>query len=265
MKKGISWFTFPNNLTTEERFRLAKKAGFDGIEILPVKSKKEASEIKKLAYVEDIKIPSIIETVNWEYPLSSNNQNIREKSSIALKDDIFYASIIGADTVLCVPGVVTENTTYYEAYQRSLKEIDLLAEYAEEYKVNLAIENVWNKFLLSPIEFAKFIDEINNPYVKAYFDCGNICLYGYPQDWIKYLGRKRIAKIHVKGFLDYPNEIGFPKTLISDVPWPKIMQALRKIEYNDYLTVEIKSNKDTCIDDIYRYSKELSDIINEKF
>ena len=146
-------------------------------------------------------------------------------------------------------------------YDTALEEIKKLAVTAERVKVTLAIENVWYMFLLSPLEFVRFLDEVGSPYVKAYFDCGNSCLYGYPQDWIRTMGREKIAKIHVKGFLDYPHIIGFPKTLISDVPWKHIMDAIHDIGYDDYLIVEIKAEGGEAAEKVFHYSDELSRII----
>jgi hexulose-6-phosphate isomerase len=150
--------------------------------------------------------------------------------------------------------------TYEQAYERSQREIRELAKVAEEYRVVLALENVWNKFLLSPIEFVRYIDEIGSPFVKAYFDCGNICLYGFPQQWIRTIGSGRMDKIHVKGFTNYPH-VGFPQTLLSDVPWAACREAWLEIGYDDYLTVEIGARKDDPVQSVRDYGAELSRII----
>jgi hexulose-6-phosphate isomerase len=261
MKKGISWFSLPTDYSIEQKFELVKKAGFDGVEPRTVRSETELFALKEAADKYGIEIPSLIETIHWQVPLSSPNLADRKSTREIFEANLEHAAKIGANTVLCVPGVMNQNTSYREVYDLALSEIKLLARCAERSKVNLAIENVWNKFLLSPLEFNGFLDEVNSPYVKAYFDCGNICLYGYPQDWIRSLGRARIAKVHVKGFLDYPHTIGFPKSLISDVPWKPVVEALREIEYNDYLTVEIKASGTQDAEKVFQYATELDQII----
>ena len=265
MKKGISWQTLPTGFSKEDKFQLAVDAGYDGVEIASSDNDSEVLDTKEIAEGLNIEIPSIISMNNWKFPLSNNDKEIRKKSRDLIIRDLYHASIIGAKTVLCVPGVVDKQTSYEDAYNNSLLEIKYIAEFANKYSVNLGIENVWNKFLLSPIEFIDFIDKVDSPFVKAYFDIGNICLYGFPQHWITALSIKRIAGVHVKGFLDYPNDIGFPKTLISDVPWAETMAALKLIRYDEYLTVEIKNSKleSETIDNIYKYSSELTTIIKE--
>lgn len=265
MKKGISWYSLPNEYSIEQSFELVRSAGFDGVEIHAVRTAKELLELKIQADKAGLEIPSFIETAYWKAPLSSDNVAIRTSTHQLVKKNLQYAAKIGANAVLCIPGIMHPETSYPDVYTTALREVKLLAEVAEQVKVVLAIENVWNRFLLSPLEFIGFLDEVNSPYVKAYFDCGNICLYGYPQDWIRVLGPNRIAKVHVKGFLDYPNTIGFPKTLISDVPWKAVMKALADIGYDDYLTVEIKAEGHEAAEKVYQYASELSQIIAGDF
>ena len=264
MKKGISWFSLPADLSTDEKIELVRRAGYDGVELRTVRTEKELFELKEKADKAGLETPSLIETVHWKAPLSSCNVEERTSTRKLFELNLEHAARIGSDTVLCVPGVMTSDASYLEVYDTALKEIKTLAKVAERVKVTLAIENVWNKFLLSPVEFVRFLDEVNSPYVKAYFDCGNICLYGFPQDWIRTLGKSRIAKIHVKGFLDYPHAIGFPKSLISDVPWKLIMQALQEIGYDDYLIVEIKAEGSGAAEKVFQYAEELRQIIEGK-
>jgi hexulose-6-phosphate isomerase len=263
MKKGISWFTLPGQLSSKEKLELVKDAGFEGIEIIPFRGNEdEAFKIKEIADKMDLTITSIIDIDQWKYQFSNPDVDVREIAFNNFVHDLKLASQLNVDTVLCIPAVVNKTVTYEEAYARSLDGIKRLVEFAEKYIIVIAIENVWNKFLLSPIEFVNYIDSFNSIYVKAYFDCGNICLYGFPQHWIKSLGPNRLAKIHVKGFDDYPKNIGFPKSLISDVPWTEFMNSLKEINYSDFLIVEIKGEGKDSIEKVYQYSKELDIIIN---
>src|SRR6266540_1495139 len=109
------------------------------------------------------------------------------------------ATLWGSDTVLLVPAVVNAQTSYRDAWTRSQAQIRKLIPLAAELKVVIAIEEVWNKFLLSPLEMVQYIGEFHSPWVQAWFDVGNVVLYGYPQDWIRTLG-KRIVKVHLKDF-----------------------------------------------------------------
>ena len=259
MKKGICLGCLPGNLTEENRFKLAKDAGFDGVELHGADDDDTVKRQKDLADKAGVEIPSIMGHLHWQFPLSSPDPEVRKKCFDGFATSLRHAAMVGADTVLCVPAVVSPDVTYEEAYERSQAEIRELAKVAEEHRVALAIENVWNKFLLSPLEFARYIDEVGSPFVKAYFDCGNICLYGYPQQWIRTLGG-RLAKMHVKGFSGYPN-VGFPQTLKSDVPWAACREAWQALGYDDYLIVEIGARPDDPEQSIREYSQELDAII----
>lgn len=257
--------TLPFKLKDEEKIKLARDAGFDGIEIISYRNKDDFFRIKDITQKIGIEITSILDLDYGKYPLSSSNLEIRNIALNNYINDLKFASLINVNTVLCVPAIVDENNTYESAYSISFDQMKILAEYAEKYKTTIAIENVWNKFLLSPIEFVDYIDKINSDFVKAYFDCGNICLYGYPHHWIKSLGKRRISKIHVKGFNNYPKTIGFPKTLSSDVPWNECIEALNSIEYQDYLIVEIKDDGIDSVKRVYQYSEELTLILQNKY
>jgi len=156
------------------------------------------------------------------------------------------ASWLGCDTILVVPGAVSVSfapdlgvVSYDVAYSRALLSLKELAPFAESLKVSIGVENVWNNFLLSPLEMRDFIDEVGNPYVGSYFDVGNVLYSGYPEQWIKILG-KRIKKVHFK---DYKKAVGtldgFVDLLAGDVNYPAVVGALNKIGYNDYVTAEM--------------------------
>jgi hexulose-6-phosphate isomerase len=144
---------------------------------------------------------------------------------------------LGAKTLLLVPAVVNERVTYEEAMQRSKAEIASLIPVAEFCGVTIAVENVWNKFLLSPLEFCDYVDAFPSEHFKAYFDVGNIMLYGYPHHWIRTLGPSRLDKVHLKDFQVGPKK--FVNLLEGDVPWKEVRRALEDIGYDDYLTVEV--------------------------
>ena len=199
IKKAVQIYMLPKELSYADRFKLAGDVGFEGVEGQTMEDPKVAEEIKKAS--EDAKVPihSVMNMAHWENPLSSSDPAVVKKSLDGMKTSLHNAKLWGAETVLLVPAVVNPDTSYQDAWTRSQKNIRTLIPLAEELKVIICIEEVWNKFLLSPLEMAKYVDEFKSPWIKQYFDVGNVVLYGYPQDWIHTLG-KRFAKVHLKDF-----------------------------------------------------------------
>lgn len=235
MKKAMCYGFCPK-LSHRERLELAKDAGLDGIEIFQYETQAETEEVAGLAGEVSLGIASVMCGTHWQFPLSSTDEEVREKGVAGVKACLQIARWAGTDTVLVVPGLVTEDVSYAAAYELSRKSIREILPAAEKLGVRIALENVWNKFLLSPIEFRDYIDSFNHPLVKAYFDVGNILLYGYPHQWIDILG-ERIVKVHIKDFDS--NTRQFVGLLQGSVDYPRVINALRGIGYNDYLTAEL--------------------------
>lgn len=235
MKKGICHGSIPGNTLTE-KFALAKEAGFDGVEISTIHDAAQAEKCKQEAEDAGIEIISIMDSLHWRCPLSSNDEETRTKGVDNIRASIRTAQIVGAGAVLVVPGVVNEETTYEDAMQNSARSIRELVPDAEQAGVTLCIENVWNKFLLSPLEMKDFIESIGSDNVQAYFDVGNIVLYGYPDHWIQTLG-SLIKRVHVKGF--NANKRDFCWLLEGTIDWAAVMTALRGVGYDGYVTAEL--------------------------
>lgn len=240
IKKGIMWGSIGFGKTIMEKFQAAKAAGFDGVEPM---SHLDRNEVLKARDATGIPIPSVCGAQHWKSPLSHPDPKVREEGVAALKLSLEDARAYGADTVLLVPGRVTDTIAYDEVWNRSILEIVKVVPLAEKLQVNIAIENVWNNFLLSPLEAVRYLEQFRSPMVKFYFDCGNILAYGWPEQWIRILG-KNIAKVHIK---EYSRKIadaqgksaGFKvKLLEGDVNWPEVMQALDNIAYRDWATIE---------------------------
>jgi hexulose-6-phosphate isomerase len=155
-----------------------------------------------------------------------------------MRTSLRNAKLWGADTVLLVPAVVNAQTSYAQAWERSQRQIRRLIPMAAELKVAIGIEEVWNKFLLSPLEMARYVDEFESPWVRAYFDVGNVGIWGYPQDWIRTLG-KRIAKLHIKDFAFRKRQAEFTALLEGDVDWTAVHAALDDVGYQGTATVEL--------------------------
>jgi L-ribulose-5-phosphate 3-epimerase len=249
MKKGVNAWCFPSHLRAAELLKRAKALGFSGIElnlsdrsdaILHLGSnKEEINRIAMLAKQNDLELIGISTDLLWKYPLTDNSEEIRNKGIQIVEKMIQIARMLGTSTVLVVPGIVTPEVSYDTAYSRALAAIKKLSKTAEEYKVQIAIENVWNKFLLSPLEMAGFIDQVNSPWVGAYLDIGNVVQFGYPEQWIRILS-SRIFMIHVKDFKESVGNIhGFVPLLSGDISWDRVIEALKEINYKGYIIPEI--------------------------
>jgi len=254
MKKGISRWAFPSDWATKQCLRLAKRAGFEGIE-LTIEEKGEltadtdqrsATALRLLAENEGIEISSLATGLFWKYPLTSSNPELAKKGQEIGEKMLEIASWLGTDAVLIVPGIVeatfipeAEVLPYETCYGRALAKIRGLCERAHKQKVKIGIENVWNNFLLSPLEMKRFLEDIGSPSVGCYFDVGNCLTIGQPQDWIRTLAGK-IVRVHLKDFRRSVGTIdGFVDLLEGDVNWPEVMAALRDIRYEGYLVAEM--------------------------
>jgi len=246
LKKGIMWGSIGVGKTIMEKFKFARDAGFDGVEVM---SHLNRAEVLKATEVTGLPVLSVCGELHWKYLLSDPDPEIREQGLTALKLTLQDASAYGTDAVLLVPGRVTESMTYDECWLRSTEEIKKALPLAEKLQVRIGIENVWNNFLLSPMEAATYVDQFKSPSVGFYFDCGNILNYGWPEQWIKILSN-RITRVHIKEFSrkiadEQGKRAGFGvKLLEGDVNWTAVMKALDDIGYHGWTTIE-QSGGDT--------------------
>src|SRR5260221_9312126 len=238
LKKGVSLGMVSGNQSILEKFQLLKQRGFDGIE-LSSPNGPDKSEILKARDATGIVIGNIIDSVHWGQPLSDPTPEVRAKGLAALQQSLRDAKELGCPAVLLVPAVVNKNVSYADAYARSQVEIRKAVPLAAELGVKIAIENVWNQFLLSPLEAARYVDEFNSPAVGWHFDIGNVINYGWPEQWIRILG-KRIQKLHIKEYSCKKRDAeglwkGFQvEYLEGDNDWPAIMKALDEIGYDGW-------------------------------
>lgn len=258
MKKGICIGSLPG-MNFEERFEVAKEAGFEGIEIGPLKNTSTCVNFKNYADELGLELHSVMNGAHWGSPLSDPDPEVRATSIEGLEKSIVTAGTVGADTVLLVPAVVKKDVPYNVAYDLSKIEIKKTLEMAKEKDVIICMENVWNKFLLSPLEFARYVDEFYSEQVQAYFDVGNIIVYGWPEHWIRILG-KRIKKVHIKGFNADERRFTY---LIEDctIDWNAVMQAFSDVGYDGYLTAELPVNKDDPKGTVHQISEDMDKII----
>lgn len=254
MKKGINIWSFPAGMSIEESIELAKDAGFDGIELSlnetgPLSLESTTDEVRAIRQFADntgIELSSLASGLYWDYPPTSENEQVSAKAFDVARKQLEHAAALGVDSVLIVPGAVGVDfipnapvVPYDRAYDNALAFFTKLAKEAEAVKVAVGIENVWNKFLLSPLEMRGFIDAVGSEYVGSYFDVGNVVYSGYPEHWISILN-KRIKKVHFKDYRRQAGGLhGFVDLLAGDVDYPVVIQALEAIGYNDYVTAEM--------------------------
>ena len=233
LKKGIIISMLPKDLSLVDRFKVAIDCGFDGIEAHTVTDQKEAEAIKEASVKTGLPIHSVMNSDHWKFPLSDPDPVVVQKSIVGMETSLRNAKLWGAETVLLVPAVVTGKTTIPVAWQRSQAVIRKLIPLAKELGVVIAIEEDWNK----------------SPWVKAYFDVGNIVMYGYPQEWIRALG-KRIVKMHLKDFKTDNRQ--FVALREGSIDWPEVRKAVGEIGYQGYMTVELSGGDAAYLKEVSR-------------
>jgi hexulose-6-phosphate isomerase len=251
IKKGVLLGMLPANLSYADRMKMARETGFEVIQAPTTPDQHEAEEIKKAADGANVRIDSVMNMDHWQYPLSSSEPAVVEKSVAGMRTSLHNAKLWGSDAVLLVPAVVNAQTSYRDAWKRSQKEIRKLLPLAEELKIVIAIEEVWNKFLLSPLEMAAYIKEFQSPWIQAWFDVGNVMFYGYPQDWIRTLG-KSIVKMHLKDFKRKESGYEWVNLGDGDVDWQAVREALREIGYAGSAITELKGGDEAYLRDVSR-------------
>jgi hexulose-6-phosphate isomerase len=241
LRKSTLISMLPRQQSYAERFAIAREAGFEAVEMQTIGVEAEAAEVKEASVKTGLKIHSVMNADHWRFPLSSADPEVVSKSVAGMETSIRNAKLWGADTVLLVPAVVNATTSYRDAWTRSQGIIrERLLPVARDQKIIIAVEEVWNKFLQSPLEFARYVDEFESPWVRAYFDVGNVVINGYPQDWIRTLG-SRIVRIHLKDFKVNSRDRTYEFTNLGegDIDWPEVRRALGEIGYSGYVTTEI--------------------------
>jgi L-ribulose-5-phosphate 3-epimerase len=254
MRKAISIWSFHPDWPFERKLRVAKAAGFEGIEVDltpdgPISMGSTAEELERvrsLAEETGMVLSGLATGMYWEFNPVSDDPERRDKAAAVLSRQIECAARLGIDSILVVPGAVgvdfipdAEVVPYHLAYARAEKFLRRGLPLAEKHGVTLCIENVWNKFLLSPLEMKAFVDGFDSSHVKVYFDVGNVLATGYPEHWIAILGN-RIHRVHLK---DYRRGVGtvdgFVDLLSGDVNWPAVVTSLRQTGYTSWLAAEM--------------------------
>jgi hexulose-6-phosphate isomerase len=240
IKKGLMWAAVPGAMPVLEKFELIQRAGFEGVEINGGMNREEVLRARDAT---GLAIASVVDPAHWQQTLADPIPSVRQTGLEALKTALHDAKAYGATSVLLVPAVVSQRISYDEAYTRSAVEIRKVTGLAEELGVKIAIENVWNQFLLSPLEAARYIDQFDSPAMRWHFDVGNVINFGWPEQWLRILG-PRVFKLHIKEYSRKKRDAeglwnGFQvEYLEGDNDWPAVMKALDEIGYQGWGTAE---------------------------
>jgi len=254
MKKAINIWSFPSEWDLSRKLEVAAEAGFAGFEpdlsehgpIRPDSTESELAAVRALAEKHGLQLSGLATGLYWGANAASADPAVRERAAHLLRRQIECASSLGIDAVLVIPGVVgadfipgAEEVPYDLAFERARAFIAGAIPLAARRRVHLAVENVWNKFLLSPLEMRAFVDSFGSEWVGSYLDVGNVLVTGYPEHWISILGA-RLRRVHFKDFRRAVGTIhGFVELLSGDANWPAIVAALRGADYAGWVAAEM--------------------------
>lgn len=243
LKKAVKFGMIEEDMTILQKFELLKSLGFDGVE-MDSPSDLDVDEVVAARDTAGLPIHGVVDSVHWRQTLSDADSAVREAGLDGLKIALNDAHAFGASTVLLVPAVVKKDVSYDDAYSRSQTEIRKVLPMANDLGVKIAIENVWNRFLLSPLEAARYVDEFESDMIGWYMDVGNIVTFSWPEQWIRILGH-RVLKLDIKEYSRAKRDeegpyAGFRVALgEGDCNWPEVLNALDEIGYEGWATAEI--------------------------
>jgi len=258
VKKALKIGMISEGSSLTEKFEIAKRAGYDGVE-LDSPGAFTADDVKAAKDATGLEVPGVVDSVHWRDTLSHPDAAVRARGVAGLETAIRDCHAFGGTSVLLVPAVVNKGVSYADAYRRSQEEIRKVLPLATDLNIQIAFENVWNNFLLSPLEAAQYSDAFESDLVGWHFDIGNIVNYGWPAHWIEALGH-RIFKLDVKAFSrSRRNDEGLWKGFGveigdegDDCDWPEVRQALDSIGYRGWAAAGVGGGDLARLTDIAR-------------
>jgi L-ribulose-5-phosphate 3-epimerase len=271
MKKSIMRATFPAPGGLVKNLDLLKKAGFDGIqlgvsgppgELTLATPDADVKNLAKACRDAGLEPHSIYGGITFFRPEEADRKRGLTEAAHVLE----IAALLGAKTILIHPGQLTTEVPYDDCWKYAVEGLNALKEKAEATHVRLGLENVWNKFLMSPLEFRRILDEVGSPMVGVWFDVGNVVVFGYPEQWLRILGIKPLVGIHIKDFKRGPSDHfgtydGFVPLFHGSVNWRAVMRQLADIGFDDYLVTEVGLGAQPLPDALQELSRQLDVLI----
>lgn len=267
LRKAVMIGMVGEGATLADKFMLLRDCGFAGVE-MDSPGMPPADEVRAAMDKSGLAVHGLVNSAHWKYHLNSPDDAVVGKAVEALETCLRDAKAVGASSVLLVPAVVNGRQPYDRAWQRSMRAIRSVLPLARETGVKIAIENVWNGFLLSPLEAARYVDEFADPMVRFHFDIGNVINFGWPDQWVRILGGW-IEKLHIKDFSrKRRDEAGLWKGFEADIGdgdagWAEVMAALDETGYatapeGRWATAEVRGGDRTRLAEI---SKRMDDVL----
>lgn len=235
--KSLKWNMIRTPGSTLEHFQMLKEIGYDGVEI-DSPGGVDKDEAIAASQRTGLPIEGVVNSTHWQVRHSDPDPEVRAEALRNMQTAMRDAERVGADSVLLVPGKVTDpqRENHDQVWQRSIVEIRKLLPLAESLRIHILIENVGNGFCESPELFARYVDEIDSPWVGIHFDIGNHIWAGPPAEWIRVLG-PRIRKLDAKDRTRSreQREIGE-----GDAQWADVRRALKEIGYQGWVAAEVR-------------------------
>ncbi|WP_145287039.1 sugar phosphate isomerase/epimerase family protein [Pirellulimonas nuda] len=255
VKWGMIAIEGPAETTTLDRFRLCKELGYDGMELVSPEGP-SAAEVRAASEATGMPVHGLVDMKHWDVRLSSPDPKVRDQGREFFEQSLRDCHAYGGSSVLLVPGNVGgADETHDDVWRRSIEQIRLTLPLASRLGVRVLIENVWNGFCENPDEARDYLDEIDSPWVGAYFDIGNVRKFAPSEEWVRTLG-PRIVKLDVK---DWGASSGFCKIGDGDVNWPAVRQALAEIGFTGWCTAEVEGGgRERLADIAQRMNKVLA-------
>ena len=248
--KAVKLNMVRGQMPLRDKFQLLVDLGYDGVE-LDSPNRFDREEVLAARLETGLTIHGVVDSVHWSDTLSDPDPEVRARGVAGLETALDDAAAYGATTALLVPAVVNARVSYVDAWERSQAEIRKVLPKAEALGVKIALENVWNNFLLSGVEFAHYIDQFESDWIGCYFDAGNMVKYGWPVHWVEALG-PRILKVDVKDFTrESRNSKGdWSPINEGDTDWPAVVAALEKVGYQGWFTAEVSGGDRARLQDV---------------
>jgi hexulose-6-phosphate isomerase len=255
LRKAVKYSMIAAGKTVRDKFDVAKKLGFEGVEMDSPSGVNRYAALKAQDAT-GIKMHGVIDSIHWTFPLSSPDAGVREEGLAGLETALHDAKLFGSDTVLLVPGVVNKDATYEQCWERSTAEVKKVLPLAEKLKVKIAFETVWNNFITKPEQLVEYVDQFKSEWAAAYFDISNMIRYGVPPaEWVRKLG-KRMVKFDFKGYngdtatkANDPGK-GWCKIGEGTEDWPEVLKALGEVGYDGWATSEVGGGDEKVLTDI---------------